>query len=39
MGAVNAFGATIDDYQVTAIGEVPAAAVRLIANSMIRSKP
>lgn len=36
MGAINAFGATISDHQVTAIGEVPAASVRRIAQSMTK---
>ena len=34
MGAVNAFGLAIDDFHVTAIGEVPVATVRMIAESV-----
>jgi len=33
MGAVNAFGLPVKDYHVTAIGEVPVATVRMIAES------
>ena len=36
MGAVHAFGATIEDYQVTVVGEVPAKTVDLIGMSVIR---
>ena len=36
MGAVNAFGRMIGDYQVTAVGEVPAATVRDVALSVRR---
>ena len=36
LGAVNAFGTTRDDYQVIALGEVPAETVRRIASSMQR---
>ena len=32
-GAVNAFGTVVDDHQLTVVGEVPAAAVRLIGSS------
>ena len=31
MGAMNAFGAVLDDYQVTVVGEVPAATVQSMA--------
>lgn len=34
MGAVNAFGRQLGDHHLTVIGEVPAASVRLIAESM-----
>ncbi|MCP5419675.1 MAG: MucB/RseB C-terminal domain-containing protein [Gammaproteobacteria bacterium] len=35
MGAMNAFGTTLDDdYQVVAVGEVPPATVQLIASSV-----
>lgn len=33
-GAVNAFGAVIDDHQITVVGEVPRATVQLIAESL-----
>jgi len=33
MGAVNAFGLPLSDYHVTAIGEVPVATARMIAES------
>ena len=36
MGAVNAFGAMVDGYQVTAVGEVPAATVERIGRSVAR---
>ncbi|HFC53475.1 MAG TPA: hypothetical protein ENJ43_03475, partial [Gammaproteobacteria bacterium] len=36
LGAVNAFGTTNDQYQVIALGEVPAETVRRIATSMQR---
>ena len=34
MGAVNAFMRELDEYSVTAIGEVPAATVKLVAESV-----
>ena len=34
MGAVNAFIRILDDHSITAIGEVPAATVRLVAESV-----
>ena len=34
MGAVNAFGAVVDDHQLTVVGEVPAATVQLIGDSV-----
>ena len=37
MGAVHAFRAVVDDHQVTVVGEVPAATVALVGNS-IRQK-
>ena len=36
MGAIHAFGTQVDDYQVTAVGEVPAATVALIGGSISR---
>jgi sigma-E factor negative regulatory protein RseB len=39
MGAVNAFGRVIDDYHVTAVGEVPAGTVKLISSSLQYVKP
>ncbi|KAB7627554.1 MucB/RseB C-terminal domain-containing protein [Alkalilimnicola sp. S0819] len=36
MGAVNAYGRQLDDHQITAMGEVPAATVRAIANAVRR---
>ncbi len=36
VGAANSFSTTIDDYQVTAVGEVPAVTVQRIAQSMRR---
>lgn len=39
MGAVNAFIRILDDYSVTAIGEVPALTVRQVAESVIYQKP
>lgn len=34
MGAVNAFGTVMDDHQLTVVGEVPAATVRMIGHSV-----
>ena len=34
MGAMNAYGAVLDDYQVTVVGEVPAATVQSVARSV-----
>lgn len=34
MGAMNAFGVLVDDYQVTVVGEVPSPTVRMIATSV-----
>jgi len=39
MGAVNAFGRRIDDYYVTAVGEVPIATVKLINESVVYEGP
>ncbi len=39
MGAVNGFIRILDNYSVTAIGEVPAVTVRLIAESVSRQEP
>ncbi|MGB5259465.1 MAG: MucB/RseB C-terminal domain-containing protein [Gammaproteobacteria bacterium] len=36
MGAMNAYGAVVDGYQVTVVGEVPAATVRMMAESVQR---
>ncbi|HEB58356.1 MAG TPA: hypothetical protein ENJ01_03965 [Gammaproteobacteria bacterium] len=36
MGAVNAYGRVVDGYHVTAVGEVPQAAVRMVAESIVR---
>jgi len=36
MGAVNAYGRIIDDHQITVVGEVPQATVRLIGESVAR---
>ena len=34
MGALNAFGAVVDGYQVTVVGEVPPATVQMVAHSV-----
>ena len=34
MGALNAFGAVVDGYQVTVVGEVPPATVQMVARSV-----
>jgi sigma-E factor negative regulatory protein RseB len=34
MGAMNAFGAVVDGYQVTVVGEVPPATVQMVAASV-----
>lgn len=34
MGAINAFGTVVDGYQVTAVGEVPAVTVEMMARSV-----
>lgn len=36
MGAVHAYGMRVDDFQVTAVGEVPAETVALIGGSLAR---
>ena len=36
MGAMNAYGAVVDGYQITVVGEVPPATVRMIAESVRR---
>lgn len=36
MGAVNAFGIIVDGYQITAVGEIPAAAVERVALSVAK---
>lgn len=36
MGAMNAFGSVLGDYQVTVVGEVPAATVQSVAGSVAR---
>ena len=37
MGAMNAFGAVVDGYQVTVVGEVPPATVQMVAASVQRA--
>ena len=37
MGAMNAFGAVVDGYQVTVVGEVPLATVQMVATSVQRA--
>ncbi|MGD8312943.1 MAG: MucB/RseB C-terminal domain-containing protein [Gammaproteobacteria bacterium] len=37
MGAMNAYGLSVDGYQVMVVGEVPPATVRMIAHSLERS--
>lgn len=37
MGAMNAFGAVVDGFQVTVMGEVPPATVEMIATSLKRA--
>jgi sigma-E factor negative regulatory protein RseB len=39
MGAMNAFAAVVDDYQVTVIGEVPAVTVQMVASSVSPHNP
>ncbi len=39
MGAMNLYGRVVDDHQVTVVGEVPAATVRLIAQSVAARRP
>jgi sigma-E factor negative regulatory protein RseB len=39
MGAMNLYGRVVDDHQVTVVGEVPAATVRLIAHSVAARRP
>ena len=34
MGAVNVYGAVVDDHQITVVGEVPKATVKMIASSV-----
>ena len=36
MGAVNAFGSMVGDFQITVVGEVPAATVERVATSITR---
>jgi len=36
MGAVNAYGSMVDDFQITVVGEVPAATVERVAASIER---
>ena len=38
-GAVSAFGAVVDDHQITVVGEVPRATVQLIAESIQKTTP
>ncbi len=37
MGAVNSYTRVIDDYLITAIGEVPAVAIKVIGDALIRT--
>jgi len=39
MGAVNIHGVVVDDHQVTVVGEVPAATVKMVADSIQFVKP
>ena len=39
MGALNAFGAVVDGYQVTVVGEVPSATVQMVARSVQSATP
>ena len=39
MGAVTAYSTGRDGWQVTVIGEVPPAAVKLIGASLVRNEP
>lgn len=39
MGAVNAFGTSVDDYYVTVVGEVPFKTVQSMARSTVQSVP
>jgi len=36
MGAVNAYGSMVDEFQITVVGEVPAATVERVAGSIAR---
>ncbi len=38
MGAINAYGTVIDNYQVTVVGEVPSTTVNMIAKSVTRTE-
>lgn len=38
MGAVNAFGSSVDDYFVTVVGEVPVKTVQAMAQSVVKLK-
>lgn len=39
VGAMNVYGAVIDEHQVTVVGEVPRATVKMVADSIQYSKP
>jgi sigma-E factor negative regulatory protein RseB len=39
MGAMNAYGARVDGHQITVVGEVPEATVKMIARSVQRTDP
>ncbi|MGD8378750.1 MAG: MucB/RseB C-terminal domain-containing protein [Gammaproteobacteria bacterium] len=39
MGAVNAYGRVVDGFQITVVGEVPAATVKMIGESVQRMAP
>jgi sigma-E factor negative regulatory protein RseB len=36
MGAMNAYGSMVDEFQITVVGEVPAATVERVAASIER---
>ena len=36
MGAVNAYGRMVEDYQITVVGEVPAITVERVSRSIAR---
>lgn len=38
MGAINAFGRVVNDHQITAVGEVPRATVKMMTESVVYQK-